>query len=287
VRRPSRRAGYAPAVLLLLGLTFLLVGFARPQRVVAGAQGGAPTIVLAFDTSGSMAADDVQPTRLRAARSVAIEFLKDLPAKYRVAVVTFGNNPHLAVAPTFDRRQVLTRLPTAVTPLAGTATGDAISFSVAVIVSATGQSQAGGLYRPGAVLVLSDGTQTAGGTTPKEAAVSALVDFVPVSTIAFGTPTGIVVQPTTVNGRPTSTQIPVPAEPTTLRTISQQTHGSFFTAASVAQSPAQLAKVYANLRSHTTPGHRKHELSAAAGGVALVLILAGIGLSGLWFGRVV
>ena len=111
VRRRWRRFGYVPALLFLLGLIFLLVGFARPQRVLGDASAGAATVVLTFDTSGSMAADDAQPTRIRAARKVAIQFLNELPSKYRVAVVTFANKVHLAVPPTFDRKARACRAP--------------------------------------------------------------------------------------------------------------------------------------------------------------------------------
>ncbi len=286
VRRPSQRLGRLPGVLFLLGLTFLLVGFARPQRVLDGVDSVAPTVVLTFDVSGSMAADDVQPTRIRLARSIAVRFLHGLPASYRVAVVTFGGKVRLLVPPTFDRERVLAGLPTAVTPRSATAIGDAVSAAVAVIGTATGQSQPGGLSRPGAVLLLSDGAQTAAGTTPAEAAVVAVADDVPVDTIAVGTRSGSVTQASNAGGRRTSSLIPVPVQPTTLRTLSQQTGGLFFDAGPVARAPSALAGVYEGLRSHTTPTGRTHELSTAAAEIAFGFILAGVVLSGLWYGQV-
>jgi Ca-activated chloride channel homolog len=286
IRRRWRRFGYVPALLFLLGLVFLLVGFARPQRVLAGATPGAATVVLTFDTSGSMAADDAQPTRIRAARKLAIEFLNELPSKYRVAVVTFANKVHLAVPPTFDRKAVLAGLPKKVTPRAGTAIGDGINEAVAVVVAAAEQSGRGQLTRPGSVLVFSDGAQTAGGTSLRQAAVAALVDYIPVDTIAVGTHKGIVTQPFELNGVETSTQIPVPVDPAGLRFVSQQTGGTFFQASTVAGSPGSLAKVYANLHSYAASGQRKHALTDLSAGLALLSIVAAIGLSGLWFGRV-
>ena len=64
---------------------------------------GAPTIVLTMDVSGSMAARDLPPTRLRAARKAAIEFLDELPPNYKVALVTFGDQVRVRVPPTLDR----------------------------------------------------------------------------------------------------------------------------------------------------------------------------------------
>jgi Ca-activated chloride channel family protein len=286
VLRSPRRLGYVPASLLLVGLTLLLVGFARPEQVLGSVRQSAATVVLTFDVSGSMATHDVRPTRIRAARHLAIQFLDELPSKYRVAVVTFANNPRLVVAPTLDRKSVIAKLPTAATPRGGTAIGDAIGYAVAVIVAAAGQTGPGSLYRPGAVLLLSDGGQNAGGTTPEEAAVSALVDYIPVDAIAIGTPKATVTQPVKVGGQLFSNQIPVPVDPTTLEQVSRQTGGTFFKGSSLTQSAAPLRKVYENLRSYTTAGRRTHPLSAPAAAVALAFMLAGIVLSGLWFGRV-
>jgi Ca-activated chloride channel family protein len=286
VRRPSRRLSHVPIALFLIGLTLLLVGFARPERVFNNALPQAPTIVLAFDVSGSMAATDAAPSRIRAARSVAIQFLHELPSKYRVAVLTFGDKVQLVVPPTFDRTAVLTKLPGAVTPLAGTGIGDAISHSIAVIIDAAGLNGRGRIFRPGAVLLLSDGGQTAGGTTPQEAAVSALVDYIPVDTVAFGTPKGTVTQPVKLNDLELSAVFPVPVDPTTLQTLAQQTGGTFFEGSAVAAAPAQMKTVYRNLHSNIASGHRTHALDTPATGVALAFILAGLALSGLWFGRV-
>jgi Ca-activated chloride channel family protein len=284
VRRPSRGLGYLPLALFLLGLTFLLVGFARPQRVLVSTQRQAPTIVLAFDVSGSMAASDVAPTRIGAARKIAIQFLHTLPVKYRVAVVTFGNKVNLVVAPTFDRNSVLAKLPSSVTPRAGTGIGDAVSHSVSIIVN-TARESGPGTFRPGAVLLLSDGAQTAGGTTPQAAIVSALVDYIPVDTIVIGTPEGIVTQPIKLNDLQISAQIPVPVRPATMRTIAQQTGGTFFDAASLAQSAAPLARVYENLHSHTSQRRKTRELNVAATALALLFIVAGLLFSGLRLGR--
>ena len=58
---------YIPFGILLVGLMLLLFALARPQMVVnlPRVEG---TVILAFDVSGSMAADDLQPTRLEAAK---------------------------------------------------------------------------------------------------------------------------------------------------------------------------------------------------------------------------
>ncbi len=282
VRRPSSKLRRVPVVLFLLGLTFLLVGFARPQQVLGSVHGEEAAIVVTLDISNSMAANDVKPTRILAARNSVIRFLHKLPSKYQVALVTFSDKARLVVEPTLSHRRVIANLPDTATPLAGTAIGDAIDQSVAVTVQAVGKSTPGTPNPPGAVLLISDGQQTAVGTKPEDAAQHALVNGIPINTISVGTPRGIVEQPVKLYGGQASTRrVSVPANPTTLRNVSQVTGGKFFETASV----PQLARVYENLGSHAVRGHRTRELSTTAAGVAFVFILAGIALSGLWYGR--
>jgi Ca-activated chloride channel family protein len=292
VSRPSRRLGLIPPALFLLGLTFLLVGFARPQR--ANSSNGrvvGPTIVLAFDVSGSMAARDIQPTRLRAARELAIRFMNKVPSKYEVAVLTFGNKVHLTVPPTFDRADVIDHLPKTVTPLSGTSIGDGISAAVSLIIQAIPQGvPVDRLHPPGSVLVFSDGAQTGGGTEPADAGSTAFVYAIPINSVIVGTSRGAVTQPLKIDGFNTSIQIAVPALPLDMQHVSQLTGGAVLEATSTAGLNAAAKKLPAVMKdeklsavTHTTQG--KHELSAAAGIAGLAFVLGGILLSGLWFGR--
>jgi Ca-activated chloride channel family protein len=290
--RPRRRA-YIPAALYLIGLTFLLVGFARPQlRTTNSTENAAPIVVLTMDVSGSMAARDVAPTRLLAARRAATRFLDELPSKYRVALVTFGDQVRVAVPPTLDRKKVIAALPTQVTPLAGTSVGDAIASSVAIVIRNLQPNQPiDRFHPPGAVVVLSDGAQTAGGTSPADATATAYVYAVPIDTIAIGTQSGVVTQPFQVNKDfKTTISISVPASPVTLQAMSQATGGTFESATSAAQAArasAQLTTGYKknDLRAIGQPQRTRHELSAAAGAAAIAFIAAGIILTGFWFGR--
>ena len=174
-------------MLFLVGLTLLLVGFARPQRFVDDAKKGGPTIVLTLDTSGSMAAGDVRPTRLLAARQMLVRLLQELPPQYRIGLVTFADRVRVRVRPTFDRASVVAALPKEVTPLGGTSIGEAITQSLAVTVGAVGKSVPGDPYPPGAMVLVSDGDQTDVGTRPQDAAQLASSVGIPVHTVAIGT----------------------------------------------------------------------------------------------------
>lgn len=94
---------------LLLALQLLLVVL----LVVLGARpflerpsGLAQDLVLVIDTSASMAATDVAPDRLGAARRLAIDALRDLPAGGKVSVVAAGRTARVVVNATTDLGRV-------------------------------------------------------------------------------------------------------------------------------------------------------------------------------------
>ncbi len=286
VRDPRHRWRFAPTLLFMIGLSLLIVGVARPERVLPASQVEAPTVVLAFDLSSSMGARDVRPNRVGVAARIARDFLRRLPSNYRVAVVTFGNTPAEIVPPTLDRAQVISNIPTSVLPRSGTAIGDAVNEAVAVAAGTAGV-QASSLDRPGAVLLFSDGGENAGGTTPAEAAISALVDYVPVDTVAIGTSHGTVTQLDRVSGFPTSIVIPAPVDSNTLSTLSKQTDGHFFEAGTVERSPSVLSAVYHGLQSYALADHEVDDLSPIGAAAGMVFVALAVALSGLLYGRIV
>lgn len=98
----------APA-LTMLALASLLVGFARPQATVAVPELRS-TVVLAFDTSQSMIADDVEPTRLDAAKEAAKDFVLAQPESVEVGIVSFGSAGAITLRPTNDRGTVVSSI---------------------------------------------------------------------------------------------------------------------------------------------------------------------------------
>jgi hypothetical protein len=152
-------------------------------------------------------------------------------------------------------------------------------------VTAADQSQPTGLDHPGAVVLFSDGGENAGGTTAVQAAVAALVDYIPVDTVAIGTRKGFVTRSVKVEGQSFPSDIPVPVDPTLLGQLASQTGGSALTPASFAKPSRQISKIYTTLRSYSSSARATRSLSEDTAGAGLVLILAGLVLSGLWFGR--
>ena len=131
------------------------------------------SIALTVDMSGSMAADDVKPTRLGAAEGAIRRFLDEIPKKYRVGLVTFSSEPFVVSPLTFDRQRLLSALQYDLVSGQGTAIGDALARAVELLqpVAADGEpvpaagptAPAGAPGKPlSAILLLSDGAQTRG-----------------------------------------------------------------------------------------------------------------------------
>jgi tight adherence protein B len=112
-------------------------------------------ILLVVDTSGSMKGAPIE-----AARDAAREFLTVLPRDTRVGVVAFGSTPALVARPTTDRALLTSRIATLA---AGgeTALYDAVTFA---------RSQFTAAARDRAIVLLSDGGDTASTTTLDQAA---------------------------------------------------------------------------------------------------------------------
>jgi Ca-activated chloride channel family protein len=204
-------------------------------------------------------------------------------------VLTFADNARLIVAPTFDRAAVIAGLPGAVRPLAGTRIGDGMNEAISDVIEAVGKGYPGDPQQPGAVVVLSDGAQTAGGVTPEEAANTAYLDGIPIDAVAVGTASGTVSQAVKAAGQTVSTVIHVPVFPESLRAAAQESDGHFLTlnsAAQVTSVAASLGAIFKTLASTTLPGQRERELSTDTAAIALLLVAAGVLLSAFWFGRV-
>ena len=257
-RSPGWRR-HLPLGLAGLATAALIAALARPQVSVAVPAEQA-TIVLAMDHSGSMMATDVAPSRLEAAKDAGEAFLGEVPDRVRVGGVVFNHRAQAVSSPTTDRDEVRSALEAAMTPSGGTATGDALATSLAMIRSQKA---------PGAIVLLSDGKATHG-QDPLPIADEAKEAGVPVYTVALGTASG-----TLPNGDA------VPPDVDTLRQIAERSGGEAFTAD---QSDA-LSAVYEQLGSEVATKMEKREVTSAFAGGAAILLLMGGGLSLRWFRR--
>jgi Ca-activated chloride channel homolog len=279
----GRRRHLAPA-LFLAALALLLVGLGRPQATVAEPRREG-TVVLAFDTSGSMAATDLAPTRMKAAQRAARTFVSQQPASIRVGVVAFGESGLITAQPTVDRAKVLAAIDR-LAPQGGTALGRGLQTSLSAIAGKTVQlnqddggveagGQALGYYGSAAVILLSDGENT-DGPDPLAAAELASTAGVRVYPIGLGSPQGTVLK---VGGFQVATALNEPM----LRRIADTTDGRYYAAA----DERALADVYDSIDLTWTVQARRIEVTGLLAGAAALLLLLGAVLSVAWYGRVI
>jgi Ca-activated chloride channel family protein len=274
IDRSPGKLRYLPLLVLLLGLGAMIVGVARPHATISVPREEA-TVILALDSSRSMKADDVQPTRLDAAREAAKVFLTQIPEKFRVGVVSFSTRAAVGVPPTEDRELVATALD-AVTPGEGTALGDAVALSVRV---GNRQRASDGTVPPRAVLLISDGARDGGRIEPAAAAEEARTHGIPIHTVLVGTPNGVVEETLTGGFRRI---IRVPPDPRTLQMLSTATGGAHFTAL----DDEGLRQVYEELGSRLGERKELREITDVFAAGAAALLLFGGALSAFLFRRV-
>ena len=275
-RRPGWQR-HIPAVALLGALTLLVLGVAHPSRVERVARQRA-TVMVAIDTSGSMASTDVSPTRLIAAQQAARGFVSGLPSGLQVGLISFDTSARVLVAPTSDRSSVKAGIDDLQVGGA-TATGDAINLALNAISALP--PPANGQKAPAIIVLMSDGSPNVGaaGETPQQAVASADAAAkqanVPVDTIAFGTPTGTV----NIQGE----EIGVPADPAAMAQIAEETGGRSFTATTA----GQLRSVYDQIGRAVGYDTRQHDITVWFTAAGLVTLIIAAGASLLWTQRLV
>ena len=259
---------HAAAAAFLLSLAALGTAMARPSVDTEQPLERA-TVMLAIDVSLSMEASDVAPTRIQAAQEAAKAFVAELPPTYNLGLVSFAKSANVLVSPTKDRASVITAID-GLTLAEATATGEAVFTSLEAIRSVPADGAAG--IPPARIVLLSDGYRTSGRTV-EDASAAAAAANVPVSTIAFGTDTGVVDNRGQVQREP--------VDRLSREQMAETTKGYFYEAASV----SELKQVYEDMGSSIGRRIEPREITQWYAGVALLLGLVAAGMSLLWTSR--
>jgi Ca-activated chloride channel homolog len=265
-KRPGWRR-HVPALLFLVALSTLVVGFAQPARKTRVPRERA-TVCLAIDTSLSMEATDVSPNRIKAAQTAAKSFVNGLPERINVGLVLFNGNASMVVSPTTDRDAVARGIDNAQLG-ERTAIGEAIYTCLDALKQLPVVK---GVKVPARIVLMTDGTTNAGRSND-QAAAAALKAKVPVSTIAFGTDSGTITLPQ----EPVA--IPVPVDKAALQDIAKTTGGRFYSAT----TGDQLKSVYQNIGSSIGYATELQNISQWFTALALILLAATGILSLAWY----
>ena len=288
---PGRGRGRAR----LGGVWFTIAGVAVLAIAVAGPAASVPvsrasgTVILAMDVSGSMAATDVAPSRLDAAKQAALSFIKAQPDSVDIGVVAFQQGGLEAALPTADHATTSAAV-RRLTAGGGTSLGDAVLASLSAITHKTvtigrdgGAPNIG--YWPSATIVLfSDGQDQAGATnssTGTDADTDAATSVaekagVHIDTVGVGTTTGTTVE---VDGYHLFTALDAAA----LKSISQATGGTYHPASDA----SELDGIASSINLRLTVTNEPLPLAGAFIALALALLAAGAVLTVTRTGRVV
>jgi Ca-activated chloride channel homolog len=258
------------AAAFLASMLLLVVALARPTMETRQPLERA-TVILAIDVSLSMQAADVLPTRLEAAQEAAKQFVEQLPDSYNLGLIAFARTANVLVAPTKDRAAA-TEAIDGLELSEATATGEAVFTALEAIAAVPTDGAEG--PPPARIVLLSDGYRTYGRSTT-DAAVAAVEADVPVSTIAFGTDTGVV----DIAGLLQR----VPVDRVALAELAETTGGFYYEAA----SESELKQVYEDMGSSI--GYRlvPTEITQWFAALALLLAMTAGVFSLLWTSRLV
>lgn len=283
------RRHVAPA-LFFVALALLLFALARPQATVSlpRVEG---IVILAFDVSGSMAADDLKPTRLEAAKVAARSFVERQPPAVQIGVVSFSEGGLQVQAPTNDRAEVLAAI-NRLAPARGTSLSSGIEASLNAIAIANGRQAPSfytnrmpaptavptpvprGTYTPAAIVLLTDGENTAP-PGPLAAAGQAAERGVRIYPVGIGSANGA---PLKIEGFVVQTRL----DEATLKQIAGRTDGTYYNAT----SENQLRAVYDNLGAQLVVRPERTEVTALFAGLGLLFLLLGGVCSSWWLGRI-
>jgi Ca-activated chloride channel family protein len=279
------------------GVWFTIAGVAMLAIAVAGPAASVPvshasgTVILAMDVSGSMAATDVAPSRLAAAKQAALSFINAQPDSIHIGVVAFQQGGLEAALPTAEHATVSAAV-RRLTVGGGTSLGDAILASLSAITRKTvtigrdGSAPDIGYWPSATIVLFSDGqdeagaagggTGTAAGTGIAAAASVAEKAGVHIDTVGVGTTAGTTVD---VDGYNLFTAL----DKATLSSISQATGGTYHPASDA----RELDGIASSINLRLTVTHQPLPLAGAFTALALALIAAGAVLTVLRSGRVV
>ena len=278
-RRPGwRRHLVATTFLGVLGL--LIVAFAGPAREREVPRERA-IVILTIDTSLSMGAEDVEPSRIGAAQQAALEFVENAPDGIDIGLISFDQIPVVQMPPTNDRRLVAGAIDNLeLGPF--TNTGGAIDASLDTLDTALDGLQLDDEDEPPAVIVLlSDGEPTIDDSPPIDTAIAQSIQAgISISAVALGTPDGEVTIEDPDNPG-TMMTVPVPVDEETMRSVAERTDGQFFSTSSA----EELAAVYDDIGTAVGFETIEEDISEWFVGIALgFAFITGL-LSLAWFQR--
>ncbi len=237
------RLMHTPFILRLITLALIILIMARPQGKNSwkSAQVEGIDIMLAIDVSTSMLAEDLQPNRIQAAKSVATEFISARPND-NIGLTVFAAEAYTQCPMTTDHASLLNLMQQVSCDLAlhgvindGTAIGMGISNAVSRLKDSKAKSKV--------IILLTDGSNNSGEISPLTASDIAATYGIRIYTIGIGTNGKAPFPYPLPGGGVHYIQMPCEIDTQTLGGIAKATGGQFYRATST----KELKKVYQDI----------------------------------------
>jgi Ca-activated chloride channel family protein len=286
------RARLAGVWFTIAGIAVLAVATAGPTVTVPVSHASG-TVIIAIDVSGSMAATDVPPSRLGAAKKAAQAFVNAQPPSVNIGVIAFEQGGLEAAVPTADHATALAAIGR-LSAGGGTSLGSAILAALSAITHRTvslgpnGSAPTIGFWPSATIVLFSDGqdggdsgasgSSASAGLSADTATAAAVAEKagVHVDTVGVGTVAGTTVD---VEGYHLFTGL----NEATLKSISEMTAGTYHPASNV----SELDGIASSINLRLTVANQPLPLAGAFIAFALALLVAGAVLTVARTGRVV
>lgn len=293
---------HLPFALFLLALGSLVFALSRPASVVT-IPTDQTTILLSIDVSLSMRSQDIQPSRLDAAKTAAMSFIQRQKSSTQIGLVAFAGFAELVHPPSTDQESLLAAVDSLTTGRR-TAIGSGILRAIDAIAevdknvpaSVTDPSApdtvvpvAPGAYVPDIIVLLTDGVSNSG-PFPINAAQQAVDRGIRIYTIGYGTASGTLalndIQPQDGGGfgnffgggQQGGGRIRTGIDEATLKEIAKMTGGEYY----AATSADELNKVFQSLPTYLISKHEVIEISVFFVAIGALLAAAAIALAMIW-----
>jgi Ca-activated chloride channel homolog len=300
LKKPTKTQTRLPLILQLIALSSLLFASSRPIATIPLLSNQA-AVVIALDASKSMLADDVDPTRLEAAKDLAKRFIEMSPRSTQIGLVSFSDAASILVAPTTEREELLEGLER-VKPAQNTSLASAVITGVRLLpgrekVPSPSELEPEGFtpldtpsepsetlenFPPGSILIFSDGVSNVSSNPELQtqdaleiASTFAKDNDVKLYTLAFGREGGSVAR---IDGQTYF----VPFEPDNLEEMANDTDGLVIDP----DNDDEMRSVFRELGQIIRWSLTSMEISSLLSALAILLLLIAAALNLRWQRRV-
>ncbi|MDB5218681.1 MAG: hypothetical protein JWO86_6608 [Myxococcaceae bacterium] len=279
---PSRLRRSLRVAVMVFAVAMGFVALARPQKGLRWetVERNGTDVLLVVDTSHSMDADDVKPTRIERTKLAIQDFVDKFPGN-RVGLVAFAGDAFVQSPMTLDHEALLetvAALDTSIVARGGTNIGKAIEVATDALSTEPNNQKA--------MVLVTDGEDLEGQglTEAKKAGAAGII----VDTIGVGSPTGELVPQKDERGRTIGVIRDESGKPvrshldeSALRAISDAAHGTYHPLGADGRGLDHLYEESLNARVHHEASSQTHRVYAEWFRIPLGLALGAIVLDAM------